>query len=267
MYWSILKEGKPLGNNYLHFVRGKTQQLNSPWIFALLLQILCGGGHIKNTVLSRTKHRRANRIGLLWRGQNFKPIHRPHDLHEQSMQVGRTLLFTEEHEWRIKNHICLYCGQAGLPLHLLVTVPLICYMVLDQLESFHYPNLNLMQWKSYFEEELSKNLICPSTSSGAAGFFFVGKKHRGQCPCFDYPGLNDIMVKFRYPLSLVPAAIKQVRTSKFHTKLNLRCAYNILQSATRGLTHLSNHSFGLIFPRTHIPGHITAHLSLIIQTT
>ncbi len=59
--------------------------------------------------------------------------------------------------------------------------------------------------KTYIEEELSKGFIRPSTSPASAGFFFVKKKDGGLRPCIDYRRLNEITVKFRYPLPLVPA--------------------------------------------------------------
>lgn len=83
--------------------------------------------------------------------------------------------------------------------------------------------------KSYIEEELAKGFIRPSTSPASAGFFFVGKKDGGLCQCIDYRGLNDITVKFHYPLPLVPAALEQLRKAKYFTKLNLRRAYNLIR--------------------------------------
>ncbi|KAI2647611.1 Transposon Tf2-6 polyprotein [Labeo rohita] len=61
------------------------------------------------------------------------------------------------------------------------------------------------------------------------GFFFVKKKDGGLRPCIDYRGLNEITIKFRYPLPLVPAALEQLRTAKFFTKLDLRSAYNLIR--------------------------------------
>ncbi|KAL0149040.1 hypothetical protein M9458_055655, partial [Cirrhinus mrigala] len=48
-------------------------------------------------------------------------------------------------------------------------------------------------------------------------------------PCIDYQGLNKITVKFRYPLLLFPAALEQLRTAQFFTKLDLRNAYNLIR--------------------------------------
>ncbi|KAI2665884.1 Transposon Tf2-6 polyprotein [Labeo rohita] len=82
---------------------------------------------------------------------------------------------------------------------------------------------------TYIQEELAKGFIRPSTSPASAGFFFVKKKDGGLRPCIDYRPLNDITVKYRYPLPLVPPALEQLRTARFYTKLDLRSAYNIIR--------------------------------------
>ncbi|KAL0202703.1 hypothetical protein M9458_000721, partial [Cirrhinus mrigala] len=71
---------------------------------------------------------------------------------------------------------------------------------------------------TYIQEELAKGFIRPSTSPALAGFFFVKKKDGGLRPCIDYHALNDITIKYRYPLPLVPPALEQLRTAKIYTK-------------------------------------------------
>lgn len=44
-----------------------------------------------------------------------------------------------------------------------------------------------------------------------------------------YRGLNEMTVKFRYPLPLVPSALEQLRTAQYYTKLDLRCTYNLIR--------------------------------------
>ncbi len=83
--------------------------------------------------------------------------------------------------------------------------------------------------EDYIEEALNLGFIRPSTSPAAAGFFFVEKKDGGLRPCIDYRGLNNVTVKFRYPLPLVPAALEQLREAKIYTKLDLRSAYNLIR--------------------------------------
>ncbi|KAK3548058.1 hypothetical protein QTP70_004282 [Hemibagrus guttatus] len=90
-----------------------------------------------------------------------------------------------------------------------------------------HPETQAME--DYIEEALSSGFIRPSTSPAAAGFFFVEKKDGGLRPCIDYRGLNNVTVKFRYPLPLVPAALEQLREAKIYTKLDLRNAYNLIR--------------------------------------
>ncbi|KAI2651010.1 Retrotransposon-derived protein PEG10 [Labeo rohita] len=82
---------------------------------------------------------------------------------------------------------------------------------------------------SYIQEELAKGFITPSTSPASAGFFFVKKKDGGLRPCIDYRGLNEVTVKYRYPLPLVPSALEQLRSARIFTKLDLRSAYNLIR--------------------------------------
>ncbi|KAL0195007.1 hypothetical protein M9458_008579, partial [Cirrhinus mrigala] len=69
--------------------------------------------------------------------------------------------------------------------------------------------------EEYIKEALDSGFIRPSTSPAAAGFFFVR--------------LNNITVKFRYPLPLVPSALEQLREATIYTKLDLRSAYNLIR--------------------------------------
>ncbi|KAI2660046.1 Retrotransposon-derived protein PEG10 [Labeo rohita] len=83
--------------------------------------------------------------------------------------------------------------------------------------------------QKYIQEELAKGFITPSTSPASAGFFFVKKNDGGLRPCIDYRGLNEVTVKYRYPLPLVPSALEQLRSAKLFTKLDLRSAYNLIR--------------------------------------
>ncbi|KAL0163510.1 hypothetical protein M9458_039263 [Cirrhinus mrigala] len=83
--------------------------------------------------------------------------------------------------------------------------------------------------EDYIEEALESGFIRVSTSPAAAGFFFVSKKDGVLRPCIDYRGLNNVTVKFRYPLPLVPPALEQLREATIYTKLDLRSAYNLIR--------------------------------------
>uniref|UniRef100_A0A8C1BTA6 Gypsy retrotransposon integrase-like protein 1 n=1 Tax=Cyprinus carpio carpio TaxID=630221 RepID=A0A8C1BTA6_CYPCA len=93
-----------------------------------------------------------------------------------------------------------------------------------------YP-LSLPEQKAieeYVEEALRQGYIVPSNSPAASSFFFVVKKDGGLRPCIDYHALNQITVKFRYPLPLVPAALEQLRGATIFSKLDLYSAYNLI---------------------------------------
>uniref|UniRef100_A0A8C1XXR9 ribonuclease H n=1 Tax=Cyprinus carpio TaxID=7962 RepID=A0A8C1XXR9_CYPCA len=82
--------------------------------------------------------------------------------------------------------------------------------------------------EDYIEEALAQGYIRPSTSPAASSFFLMAKKDGGLWPCIDYHALNNITVKFRYPLPLVRAALEHLRGTTVFTKLDLRSAYNLI---------------------------------------
>ncbi len=107
----------------------------------------------------------------------------------------------------------------------------ICYRVSQCPKGKIYP-LSLPEQKAmeeYIEEALQQGYIRPSTSPVASSFFFVAKKDGGLKPCIDYWVLNNITVKFRYPLPLVPAALEHLRGATIFTKLDLRSTYNLIR--------------------------------------
>ncbi len=123
-----------------------------------------------------------------------------------------------------------------------------------------YP-LSLPEQKAmeeYIEEALKQGYIISSTSPAASSFFFVAKKDGGLRPCIDYRKLNKITVKFRYPLSLVPATLEQLRGATIFTKLDLRSTYNLIRirKGDEWKTALMEALVGgscTEFPRSHRP--------------
>lgn len=50
----------------------------------------------------------------------------------------------------------------------------------------------------------------------------------GLHPCIDHQGLNQITIKYPYPLPLVPSALKQLNITRIFMKLDLRGAYSLV---------------------------------------
>jgi len=78
----------------------------------------------------------------------------------------------------------------------------------------------------YLKEGLEKGHLQSSKSELACPFFFVSKKGGELRPIVDYRKLNDITVKNKYPLPLVPELIDKWKGCKFFTKLDVRSAFN-----------------------------------------
>ena len=67
----------------------------------------------------------------------------------------------------------------------------------------------MRQWRTTLMKH-SNGFIHPSSSPAASSFFFVGKKDSGLHPCIEYCSLNDVTVKNRFPLPLIPVTLEQV---------------------------------------------------------
>ncbi|KAL0157229.1 hypothetical protein M9458_048475, partial [Cirrhinus mrigala] len=164
---------------------------------------------------------------------------------EEPMQVGFTRLTEEERERRMRNRLCLYCGQSGhlraqpgrktratqLPPHRNTdcAIEIMPGATLPRGRVYPLSQPETQSMQQYIDEELAKGFIRPSTSPASAGFFFVKKKDGTLRPCIDYRALNEITIKYRYPLPLVPTALEQLRSARIFSKLDLRCAYNLIR--------------------------------------
>ena len=83
-------------------------------------------------------------------------------------------------------------------------------------------------WK-HASESLLQGYIRYSTSPASSSFFFVKKEEGGLRPCIDYRGLNQITVRYSYPLPLIATAIESMHGARFFAKLDLRSAYNLVR--------------------------------------
>jgi hypothetical protein len=78
----------------------------------------------------------------------------------------------------------------------------------------------------FLEENLKSGRIRPSKSPMASPVFFIKKKDGSLRFVQDYRKLNDITIRNRYPLPLVPDIMSRVTGAKFFTKLDVRWGYN-----------------------------------------
>lgn len=83
------------------------------------------------------------------------------------------------------------------------------------------------QANKYISDSLAAELIRPSSTPAGAGFF-LGKKDGGLCPCIDYCGINKIMIKNLYPLSLI-SAFEPLLGACVFMKLDLRNTFYLVR--------------------------------------
>jgi transposase InsO family protein len=78
----------------------------------------------------------------------------------------------------------------------------------------------------FLDENLKSGRIRPSKSPMASPVFFIKKKDGSLRFVQDYRKLNEITIRNRYPLPLIPDIMSRVTGAKFFTKLDVRWGYN-----------------------------------------
>jgi Reverse transcriptase (RNA-dependent DNA polymerase)/Aspartyl protease len=78
----------------------------------------------------------------------------------------------------------------------------------------------------FLEENLSTGRIRPSRSPLSSSFFFVDKKDGKLRPTQDYRKLNDITIKNRYPLPLIPELVDKIKNDQYFSKFDIRWGFN-----------------------------------------
>lgn len=89
--------------------------------------------------------------------------------------------------------------------------------------------VELKALREWLDDNLSKGFIRASQSPAGAPILFVKKKDGSLRLCVDYRALNNMTIKNRYPLPLIPEALDRLRSAKVYTKLDLRGAYNLVR--------------------------------------
>ena len=78
----------------------------------------------------------------------------------------------------------------------------------------------------FLDENLKSGRIRPSKSPMASPVFFTKKKDGSLRFIQDYRKLNDMTIRNRYPLPLIPDIMNRIQGAKYFTKLDVRWGYN-----------------------------------------
>jgi hypothetical protein len=82
--------------------------------------------------------------------------------------------------------------------------------------------------KECIEKNLSKGFIQSYSSPCGAPVLFPPKPGGGFRLCVDYRGLNEGMIKNRYPLPLIQETLLKLSKARYYTKLDVRDAHNMI---------------------------------------
>ena len=86
--------------------------------------------------------------------------------------------------------------------------------------------IELETLKIYIETNLANGFIQPSKSLAEAPILFDRKPDGSFCLCMDYWGLNNLIIKNRYPLLLIGESLDWLGQTKQFTQLDLTNAYH-----------------------------------------
>jgi hypothetical protein len=79
--------------------------------------------------------------------------------------------------------------------------------------------------KEQLQELLERGFIQPSVSPWGALVLFVKKKDGTLRMCINYRGLNELIVKNKYPLPIMDELFDQLQGAGYYSKLDLRQGY------------------------------------------
>ena len=87
-------------------------------------------------------------------------------------------------------------------------------------------SVELETLKTYIETNLKNGFIRTSMSPAGAPILFDRKPDGSLRLCVDYPGLNNLSIKNRYPLPLIGEYLDRLGRAKRFTQLDLTSAYH-----------------------------------------
>jgi len=88
------------------------------------------------------------------------------------------------------------------------------------------PPNELTELKTQLKELLDKGFISPCSSEWGCPVLFVKKKDQSLRMCVDYPPLNAVTIKNKYPLPLIDILFYQLSKAKVFSKIDLRSGYH-----------------------------------------
>jgi hypothetical protein len=84
----------------------------------------------------------------------------------------------------------------------------------------------LDELKKQLKKLLEQGFVWPSASPWDSPVLFVEKKDGTKRMCIDYPTLNSMTIKNKYPLPRIEDLLDRLKKAKFFSKIDLRSEYH-----------------------------------------
>jgi hypothetical protein len=94
---------------------------------------------------------------------------------------------------------------------------------------YRMPVNELVELKKQIVELQAKGFIRSSSSPWGAPVLFMEKKDGTQRMCVDYPSLNEVTIKNKYPLLRIEDLFDQMKRASIFSKIDLRSGYHQLK--------------------------------------
>lgn len=82
--------------------------------------------------------------------------------------------------------------------------------------------------EKYIQRSMAAGLIQPSSFPIGVDFFFVETKNKSLCPCIHFHGLNNISLRNKYLLPVLPSTLDSQGAGIF-SKLDLSNTYHVVR--------------------------------------
>jgi hypothetical protein len=86
--------------------------------------------------------------------------------------------------------------------------------------------MELRDLKRWLDDNLAKGFIRPSKSSAASPILLAQKPGGGVRICVDYKGINNVMMRSRYPIPLIKEPLDFIYKAQIFTKLDVIVTFN-----------------------------------------
>src|SRR5260221_711751 len=87
----------------------------------------------------------------------------------------------------------------------------------------------LVALQEFLKEHTKSGFIRPSKSPWGSPVLFVKKKDGSLCLCMDFPALNRVTEKDRYPLPLISDLLMSPAPARIYSKIDLKHAYHLVR--------------------------------------